>query len=530
MSTIWRPNVRIPIPVTPPDVPRAVDAGDEGDDAAADDLVFLGSGNVINDATGVHELKKVKTRGIDEIYEDGAVPTWPKKMKKARRKIHAGLHTCACDPMPQKHEPQDGSRTLFPMLPRTEAEARNALWTCAPAKSSRPSASNVVAPVAKREVIDDAGAKDAKDAEPPREPPPVRRRELMKAINYVSKDPPVEPQRDGLEAAVSGLGLEHEVAALYARQPGKVKTGIEVDWASVHVDQKPGKVKEDTSPTDVIVISDDEDDDTEETEDGGGLLRKSPRERTKPLRLWRGETKKREGKEGTTAEVEKGFNEGTVKNLRELLTPNTALDAPKGYAWVTEADHDLIVKEWEERERVKKIPAPQTNFTNPNNHWKPWTRDEDFKLMHALWRHRRERKLSATEFWHMMAKTLDRGWRAVQWRCNAFQLRGDWSPLEAKAGDQDPPREAQHRASPSPSLGRNTDWTKEEDAQLVRLVETHGHQGNGTKWSKIARSSSTRTRASSAASAGTTTSAPTPAPAPALAAILTGPRRRTHNS
>ena len=52
----------------------------------------------------------------------------------------------------------------------------------------------------------------------------------------------------------------------------------------VHVDQKPGKVKEDTSPTDVIVISDDEDDDTEETEDGGGLLRKSPRERTKPLR------------------------------------------------------------------------------------------------------------------------------------------------------------------------------------------------------------------------------------------------------
>ena len=512
MSTIWRPNVRIPIPVTPPDSPRAADAGDEGEDAAADDLVFLGSGNV-NDATGVHEPKKVKTRGIDEIYEDGAVPTWPKKMKKARRKIHAGLHTCACDPMPQKHEPQDGSRTLFPMLPRTEAEARNALWTCAPAKSSRPSASNVVAPVAKREVIDDAGAKDAKDAEPPREPPPVRRRELMKAImveaiNYVSKDPPVEPQRDGLEAAVSGLGLEHEVAALYARQPGKVKTGVEIDWASVHaemraevagyvkkkpvlvpvhVDQKPGKVKEDTPPTDVIVISDDEDDDTEETEDGREL-RKSPRERTKPLRWWRGGTKKREGKEGTTAEVEKGFNVGTVKNLRELLTPNTALDAPKGYAWVTEGDHDLIVKEWEERERVKKIPAPQTNFTNPNNHWKPWTRDEDFKLMHALWRHRRERKLSATEFWHMMAKTLDRGWRAVQWRCNAFQLRGDWSPLEAKAGDQDPPREAQHRASPSPSLGRNTDWTKEEDAQLVRLVETHGTK----EWSKIARLLHTR--------------------------------------
>ena len=44
MSTIWRPNVRIPIPVTPPDVPRAADAGDEGEDAAADDLVFLGSG------------------------------------------------------------------------------------------------------------------------------------------------------------------------------------------------------------------------------------------------------------------------------------------------------------------------------------------------------------------------------------------------------------------------------------------------------------------------------------------------------
>ena len=469
MSTIWRPNVRIPIPVTPPDVPRAVDAGDEGDegeDAAADDLVFLGSGNVINDATGVHELKKVKTRGIDEIYEDGAVPTWPKKMKKARmKKIHAGPHTCACDPMPQKHEPQDGSRTLFPMLPRTEAEARNALWTCAPVKR-RPDIARVV----KRKVIDDAGAKDAKDPEPPREPPPVRRRELMKAINYVSKDPPVEPQRDGLEAAVSGLGLEHEVAALYARQPGKVKTGIEVDWASVHVDQKPGKVKEDTSPTDVIVISDDEDDDTEETEDGGGLLRKSPRERTKPLRLWRGETKKREGKE-TTAEVEKGFNVGTVKSLRELLTPNTALDAPKGYAWVTEGDHDLIAKEWEERERVKKIPAPQTNFTTPNNHWKPWTHDEDDKLMHALWRHRQERKLSATEFCQMMAKTLDRGWQAVQWRCNAFQLRGDWSPSEDV-------RLAAH--------GRKTDWTKEEDAQLVRLVETHGHQGNGTKWSKIA--------------------------------------------
>jgi hypothetical protein len=152
---------------------------------------------------------------------------------------------------------------------------------------------------------------------------------------------------------------------------------------------------------------------------------------------------------------------------------------------VTEADHDVIVKEWEERERVKKIPAPPPNrrgfFTTPNNHWKPWTRDEDYKLMHALWRHRRERKLSATEFWQMMAKTLDRGWQAVQWRCNAFQLRGDWSPLEAKAGDQDQPREAQHRASPSPSLGRKTDWTKEEDAQLVRLVETHGHQGNGTK-------------------------------------------------
>jgi myb proto-oncogene protein len=508
MSTIWRPNVRIPIPESPPDVPRAVDAGDEGEDAAADDLVFLGSGNV-NDATGVHEPKKVKTRDIDEIYEDGAVPTWPKKMKmkKARmKKIHAGPHTCACDPMPQKHEPQDGSRTLFPMLPRTEAEARNALWTCAPVKR-RPDIARVV----KRKVIDDAGAKDAKDDETPREPPPVRRRELMKAINYVSKDPPVEPQRDGLEAAVSGLGLEHEVAALYARQPGKVKTGVEVDWASVHaemraevagyvnkdpgpvpvhVDQKPGKVKEDTSPTDVIVISDDEDDDTEETEDGGGLLRKSPRERTKPLRLWRGETRKREGKEGTTAEVEKGFKVGTVKNLRELLTPNTALNAPKGYAWVTEADHDLIVKEWEERERVKKIPArvntPQTNFTTPNNHWKPWTPDEDLKLMHALWLHRRERELSATEFWQMMAKTLDRGWQAVQWRCNAFQLRGDWSPLEAKAGDQDQPREAQHRASPSPSLGRKTDWTKEEDAQLVRLVETHGHQGNGTKWSKIA--------------------------------------------
>jgi hypothetical protein len=57
MSTIWRPNVRIPIPVTPPDVPRAVDAGDEGEDAAADDLVFLGSGNV-NDATGVHERRR----------------------------------------------------------------------------------------------------------------------------------------------------------------------------------------------------------------------------------------------------------------------------------------------------------------------------------------------------------------------------------------------------------------------------------------------------------------------------------------
>ena len=86
MSTIWRPNVRIPIPVTPPDVPRAVDAGDEGDDAAADDLVFLGSGNV-NDATGVHEPKKVKTRGIDEIYEDTeAVPTWPNEMKKVRMK------------------------------------------------------------------------------------------------------------------------------------------------------------------------------------------------------------------------------------------------------------------------------------------------------------------------------------------------------------------------------------------------------------------------------------------------------------
>ena len=449
MSTIWRPNVRIPIPESPPDVPRAVDAGDEGEDAAADDLVFLGSGNV-NDATGVHEPKKVKTRGIDEIYEvTGAVPTWPKKMKKARmKKIHAGPHTCACDPMPQKHEPQDGSRTLFPMLPRTEAEARNALWTCAPAKR-RPDIARVV----KRKVIDDAGAKDAKDPEPPREPPPVRRRELMKAINYVSKDPPVEPQRDGLEAAVSGLGLEHEVAALYARQPGKVKTGIEVDWASVHVDQKPGKVKEDTPPTDVIVISDDEDDDTEETEDGREL-RKSPRE--------------------------------LVKSLRELLTPNTALNAPKGYAWVTEADHDLIVKEWEERERAKKIPAPPPNFTTPNNHWKPWTRDEDDKLMHALWRHRQEGNLSATEFWHMMAKTLDRGWQAVQWRCNAFQLRGDWSPLEAKAGDQDPPREAQHRASPSPSLGRKTDWTKEEDAQLVRCVETDGHQGNGTKWSKIA--------------------------------------------
>ena len=510
MSTIWRPNVRIPIPVTPPDVPRAVDAGDEGEDAAADDLVFLGSGNVINDATGVHELKKVKTRGIDEIYEDGAEPTWPKKMKKARmKKIHAGPHTCACDPMPQKHEPQDGSRTLFPMLPRTEAEARNALWTCAPVKR-RPDIARVV----KRKVIDDAGAKDAKDDEPPREPPPVRRRELMKAINYVSKDPPVEPQRDGLEAAVSGLGLEHEVAALYARQPGKVKTGTEsktteVDWASVHVemqaevagyakknpvpvhvDQKPGKVKEDTPPTDVIVISDDEDDDTEETEDGGGLLRKSPRERTKPLPWWRGETKKREGKE-TTAEVEKGFNVGTVKSLRELLTPSTALNAPKGYAWVTEADHDLIVKEWEERERVKKIPAPPPNrrgfFTTPNNHWKPWTRDEDDKLMHALWRHRRERKLSATEFWQMMAKTLDRGWQAVQWRCNAFQLRGDWSPSEAKAGDQDQPREAQHRASSSPSHGCKTEWTKEEDAQLVRMVETHGQQGNGTKWSKIGR-------------------------------------------
>ena len=112
---------------------------------------------------------------------------------------------------------------------------------------------------------------------------------------------------------------------------------------------------------------------------------------------------------------------------------------------------------------------PPPNFTTPNNHWKPWTRDDDDKLMHALWRHRRERKLSATEFWQMMAKTLDRGWQAVQWRCNAFQLRGDWSPLEAKAGDQDQPREAQHRASPSPSLGRKTDWTKEEDAQLVRL-------------------------------------------------------------
>ena len=93
MSTIWRPNVRIPIPVTPPDSPRAADAGDEGEDAAADDLVFLGSGNV-NDATGVHELKKVKTRGIDKIYEDGTVPTWPKKMKKARmKKIHAGGYT-----------------------------------------------------------------------------------------------------------------------------------------------------------------------------------------------------------------------------------------------------------------------------------------------------------------------------------------------------------------------------------------------------------------------------------------------------
>ena len=503
MSTIWRPNVRIPIPESPPDVPRAGDAGDEGEDAAADDLVFLGSGNV-NDATGVHELKKVKTRGIDEIYVDTeAVPTWPKKMKKARmKKIHAGPHTCACDPMPQKHEPQDGSRTLFPMLPRTEAEARNALWTCAPVKR-RPDIARVV----KRKVIDDAGAKDAKDAEPPREPPPVRRRELMKAINYVSKDPPVEPQRDGLEAAVSGLGLEHEVAALYARQPGKVKTGVEVDWAAVHaemraemagyvkknpattpvhVDQKPGKVKEDTPLTDVIVISDDEDDDTEETEEAREL-RKSPRERTKPLWWWRGETKKREGKEGTTAVVEKGFNVGTVKSLRELLTPNTALNAPKGYAWVTEADHDLIVKEWEERERVKKIPnMPPPNFTTPNNHWKPWTRDDDDKLMHALWRHRRERKLSATEFWQMMAKTLDRGWQAVQWRCNAFQLRGDWSPSEAKAGDQDQPREAQHRASPSPSHGRKTDWTKEEDAQLVRCVETDGFQGNGTKWSKIA--------------------------------------------
>ena len=244
MSTIWRPNVRIPIPESPPDVPRAGDAGDEGEDAAADDLVFLGSGNV-NDATGVHELKKVKTRGIDEIYVDTeAVPTWPKKMKKARmKKIHAGPHTCACDPMPQKHEPQDGSRTLFPMLPRTEAEARNALWTCAPVKR-RPDIARVV----KRKVIDDAGAKDAKDAEPPREPPPVRRRELMKAINYVSKDPPAEPQRDGLEAAVSGLGLEHEVAALYARQPGKVKTGVEVDWASVHAEMRAevaGYVKKD---------------------------------------------------------------------------------------------------------------------------------------------------------------------------------------------------------------------------------------------------------------------------------------------
>ena len=245
-------------------------------------------------------------------------------------------------------------------------------------------------------------------------------------------------------------------------------------------------MKEDTPLTDVIVISDDEDDDTEETEEAREL-RKSPRERTKPLWWWRGETKKREGKEGTTAVVEKGFNVGTVKSLRELLTPNTALNAPKGYAWVTEADHDLIVKEWEERERVKKIPnMPPPNFTTPNNHWKPWTRDDDDKLMHALWRHRRERKLSATEFWQMMAKTLDRGWQAVQWRCNAFQLRGDWSPSEAKAGDQDQPREAQHRASPSPSHGRKTDWTKEEDAQLVRCVETDGFQGNGTKWSKIA--------------------------------------------
>ena len=278
----------------------------------------------------------------------------------------------------------------------------------------------------------------------------------------------------------------------------------------VHVDQKPGKVKEDTPPTDVIVISDDEDDDTEETEDGREL-RKSPRERTKPLWWWRGETKKREGKEGTTAVVEKGFNVGTVKSLRELLTPNTALNAPKGYAWVTEADHDLIVKEWEERERVKKIPnMPPPNFTTPNNHWKPWTRDDDDKLMHALWRHRRERKLSATEFWQMMAKTLDRGWQAVQWRCNAFQLRGDWSPSEAKAGDQDPPREAQHRASPSPSHGRKTDWTKEEDAQLVRLRRnTTGSKETAPSGQRSPRSSSTRARASSAASAGTTTSAPT---------------------
>jgi hypothetical protein len=208
---------------------------------------------IVNDATGVHEPKKVKTRGIDEIYEDGAVPTWPKKMKKARmKKIHAGPHTCACDPMPQKHEPQDGSRTLFPMLPRTEAEARNALWTCAPAKR-RPDIARVV----KRKVIDDAGAKDAKDDEPPREPPPVRRRELMKAINYVSKDLPVEPQRDGLEAAVSGLGLEHEVAALYARQPGKVKTGVEIDWASVHAEMRAG---------------------------GGGLRQQRPRPRPRPRR------------------------------------------------------------------------------------------------------------------------------------------------------------------------------------------------------------------------------------------------------